>query len=387
MIKPAMRRTWRSRDTVQFGVTPEQAVVVEQVDEGSAELLDLLDGTRSLERLRTEAARLGVSGRRVDRLLRVLGEGGVLDDAKATADALHDLPPAERERLRPDLSSLAMLHPAPGAGAARFLGRAGATVHVRGAGRVGAAVATVLAAAGIGRVEVTDSGRVEPWDISPCGMTVRERGLRRGAAARAAMRRTGTAVVRRGTRSRVGLVVLAPRDGLRAYTPEPLESRSLLDAGVPHLYAGVLEGTGFVGPLVVPRSSRWACGECVTRHHGDADPAWPRILTQLGSGRPGPLPACDVALSSTVAGLAALHALMFLDGGVPASLGGRVEVSLADSGVIVRPVSPHPGCWGARKPGHGRESVGSAPAVVRDQQVTMEVDGGVAHQGAPPIGE
>ena len=112
----------------------------------------------------------------------------------------------------------------------------------------------------------------------------------------------------------LSLVVLAPRDGLGAYAPDPVLSEPLLTAGIPHLYAGVMEGTGVVGPLVLPGGS--ACAGCDELRRTDAEPAWPRLLAQWRSGRGSPaVPACDAALATTVAGLAAVQALAFLDGG------------------------------------------------------------------------
>ncbi|WP_461012529.1 ThiF family adenylyltransferase [Streptomyces capparidis] len=372
MVKPAARRSWRDRETVQFGVAPGWTTVVGEVDREAAPLLDLLDGTRGPERIRREAEWRGVAPERVAGLLRTLRARGVLDDA-AAAGPLAALPEAERERLRPDLASLSLVHPAPGAAAARLVRRGRAGVLVRGAGRVGASVAAVLAAAGIGRVEAADGGGVEPWDTAPCGTPAAERGRPRADAVRWAVRAAAPA---RAARSGTGvdLVVLAPRDGLAAHCPDPRESRALVEAGVPHLYTGVLDGMGFVGPLVVPGAEGSACGECLTLRLVDADPALPRVLAQLRSGRPGPVPACDVALATAVAGLAAVHALMFLDGGVPASFAGRVEVSLADTRTTVRPVPPHPECGGAWQAGSGCATVGHAPAAARDAQVTMGVD-------------
>jgi bacteriocin biosynthesis cyclodehydratase domain-containing protein len=146
------------------------------------------------------------------------------------------------------------------------------------------------------------------------------------------------------------VIVLAPRDGLDAYAPEVGEARQLVAAGVPHLYTGVLEGTGVVGPLVLP--GRTACGECLGLRLADEDPAWPRMLAQLRSGRQSAVPACDVALATTVAGLAAAHVLAWLDGRVPPSAGARVELSLGRLSTRVRalPGEERCGC-GAGHPG------------------------------------
>jgi bacteriocin biosynthesis cyclodehydratase domain-containing protein len=154
------------------------------------------------------------------------------------------------------------------------------------------------------------------------------------------------------------VIVLAPRDGLHAYAPEVGEARQLVAAGVPHLYTGVLEGTGVVGPLVLP--GRTACGECLGLRLADEDPAWPRMLAQLRSGRQSAVPACDVALATTVAGLAAAHVLAHLDGRVPPSAGARVELSLGRLTTRVRalPGDTRCGCGAGRTGGDVRDGAG-----------------------------
>lgn len=371
MVKPALRRSWRTRHSVQFGINPRHAVVLEQVDQATEALLDLLDGTRSLEQVRVEAARFGLGAQRVDGVLALLRRGGVLDDSQGAAPAGH-LSKSVQARLRPDLSSLSIVHAAPGAAAAALAGRRHRSVQVRGAGRVGSALASALAAAGVGRVEVMDSGRVEPWDVAPGGVAAGDVGRQRGAAARAAVRRAAPEPPpARQTGAVMDLVVFAPRDGLSAFTPDPELVRPLVRAGLPHLFVGVVEGTGFIGPLVAPSVAGTACGECVSLGRSTADPAWGRILAQLRSGRSGPLPACDSALASAVAGLAAVHVLMVLDGGRPSSLGARVEISLADTGVTVHPVLRHPDCPCADRVTHEGTSDRPRPATARDVRGTM----------------
>ncbi|WP_063836123.1 ThiF family adenylyltransferase [Actinacidiphila yeochonensis] len=193
MLKTGLRRSWRGRECVQFGVDPERAVVLEPVDGAEAAFLDLLDGSRPQEELVREAAALGLDADRVRRLLAGLAEGGVLDDAAAygpLAAAPGQCPP-ELERLRPDLAALSVVHPAPGAAAARMRHRGAARVRVLGAGRVGAGVASVLAAAGVGAVDVVDAGRVAPWDTAPAGFPAEQVGERRDAAGRGLVRRAG----------------------------------------------------------------------------------------------------------------------------------------------------------------------------------------------------
>ncbi|MEU2209005.1 ThiF family adenylyltransferase, partial [Streptomyces hygroscopicus] len=184
MLKPALRRSWRSRDTVQFGVARAHAVVMGPVDTATGSFLELLDGTRGLPLLRQEARAIGLPEGRADALVDRLAAAGLLDEPRDGGE-----PAAALDRLRPDAGSLSVLHPEPGAAARLLAARRATRVQVRGAGRVGAAVAAVLSASGVGQVDVVDGGCVEPWDVAPGGLSAEQIGERRDVAARRAVRR------------------------------------------------------------------------------------------------------------------------------------------------------------------------------------------------------
>ncbi|KUJ64700.1 thiamine biosynthesis protein ThiF [Streptomyces albus subsp. albus] len=350
MLKPALRRGWRNRDTVQFGVAPAHAVVLGPVDTASGSFLELLDGTRGLPLLRKEAQALGLPDGRADELVGRLAAAGLLDDPcdrSAASSALRE--GGGLDRLRPDLASLSVLHPAPGAGTRVLGARRAMRVQVRGAGRVGAAVAALLSASGVGQVDVMDGGCVEPWDVAPAGLTAEQIGERRDSAARRLVRRAAPAPRSRrrpgpavGAEAALSLVVIAPRDGLAAYAPDPAEAEPLLAAGIPHLYAGVVEATGVVGPLVLPGLT--PCAGCMAAVRAEAEPYWGRLLAQWRSGRRRAAPACDLALSTLVAGAAAAHALAFLDGQLPASAGARLEPALPSLTWDPQRIQAHPEC-------------------------------------------
>ncbi|MFE7072013.1 TOMM precursor leader peptide-binding protein [Streptomyces sp. NPDC057620] len=353
MVKPALRRGWRDLNTVQFGMAPAHAMVLGPVDTATGSLLTLFDGTRGLPLLRDEGRRMGLPDGHVDGLVERLSRAGLLDDATGggpAADALRGKP-AVLDRLRPDAASLSLVAPDPGEAMRRLAARHSLRVQVRGAGRVGAVLAAALAGAGVGRVEVQDGGCVEPWDVAPGGLPVESVGERRDEAARRAVRRAapGRPPRQGGARSAsaqddpgFSLVIVAPRDGLAVHAPDPAVFEPLIDSGTPHLFAGVVEGTGVVGPLVLPGDT--ACVGCLDLVRTDRDPAWPRLLAQWRSGRPRQVPACDLTLAATVAGLAAGHALAFLDGGLPSSAGARWEVSVPGFDWHARPVWQHPAC-------------------------------------------
>ncbi|MEU3302829.1 ThiF family adenylyltransferase [Streptomyces sp. NPDC006678] len=339
VVKPALRQAWRDLRHVQFGTTAAHAVVMGPVDTATGCLLSLFDGTRGLPRLRDEARAIGLPDGQVDALLGRLAKAGLVDDATGggpAADALRKRPGAF-DRLRSDLASLSVVHPEPGGGMGRLAARSAIRVQVRGAGRVGAVLAAALSAAGVGEVEVLDGGRVEPWDVAPGGLPAKAVGERRAAAARQLVRQSAPGRAPRAVRRTAGsppsvdspltLVIVAPRDGLSAYAPDPGAAEDWVTTGTPHLYAGVVEATGVVGPLVLPGGT--ACAGCLALHRADRDPVWPRMMAQWSTpGRRATGPgACDLALATAVAGTAAAHALSFLDGELPASTGARWEVS------------------------------------------------------------
>ncbi|MFF2199541.1 TOMM precursor leader peptide-binding protein [Streptomyces sp. NPDC058145] len=370
MVKPALRRGWRDLNTVQFGMTPAHAMTLGPMDTATGSFLDLLNGTRGLPLLRDEGRRMDLPDGQVDALLERLARAGLLDDTRGggpAADALRERTDV-LERLRPDLASLSLTTPEPGDALGRLAARGSLRVQVRGAGRVGAVLASVLSGAGVGEVDVRDVGRVEPWDVAPAGLPADSLRERRQDAARAAVRRAAPGRPARRTRAAaaagtgagtdepgLSLVILAPRDDVAVHAPDPFAAEPLMASGTPHLYAGVVEGTGVVGPLVLPGGT--SCAGCLQQDRTDRDPAWPRLVAQWRSGNARRVGACDLALATAVAGLAAAHALAFLDGESPSSAGTRWETSLPGLTWHSRPIWPHPACGcGAAERGKGEHS-------------------------------
>ena len=60
---------------------------------------------------------------------------------------------------------------------------------------------------------------------------------------------------------------------------DPRVVRDLHAARVPHLPVRVRDGTGLVGPLVIPGVT--SCLECADLHRSDRDAAWPAVAAQL----------------------------------------------------------------------------------------------------------
>lgn len=124
--------------------------------------------------------------------------------------------------------------------------------------------------------------------------------------------------------------------------PVPDERRAALHAAdAAHLVVSVGADHGAVGPLVVPGFT--SCLQCADLHRRDRDPAWPALAVQLSvAQRYGP--ASDVALGTVIAGMAALQALDFLDGGEPAAIDASLELHLPDWRVRRRTRTLHPQC-------------------------------------------
>ena len=336
MLNPALRRVWRDPGTVQFGLDPARAVVIGGLDAPRARLVEALDGTRDRAGVHAVAAQLGVPRPDAVALLDLLAGAGVLIDGAADTGALAALDLVERDRVAPDLASLSLLH--PDGGPAALARRRAAAVGVRGAGRVGAIVATLLAAAGTGRVVPDDSDRVRAGDLGIAGPPIASVGRRRDASLRASIAaqfpQTRTATLR-GRRALDAVVVAGPARLQHGHGDD------LVRDGVPHLYVDVRETTGILGPFVLP--GRTACLQCQVLQRTDRDPGW----LHLQAMAPGPPPPCDTVLATLVAAQACLHLLTFLDSGgelLPPSADGTLETALPHGPTRRRTWRPHPAC-------------------------------------------
>lgn len=335
--RPALRAglacLWRDDETVQIGVDPQRAVVLAGLDPARTRVLEALDGTRNRAELVAIGGRWGIGSTDVDDLLSFLHKHDLLEPDRTTS-TVRSLSPAERGRLGPDLTSIALVR-----GDARVTAlrqRRAAWVEIHGGGRVGAGIAALLGAAGIGRVTVVDSRLVTEADVAPLAATIGQVGERRGAAATARIGELASSTATKAGHSRPDVTVLAPDHGPDA----TLTAEWTRDPGV-HLLAYVRETTGVIGPFVLPGKS--ACLRCVDLHRTDRDPAWPRLSVQLA--RQGiAVAACDVALAALVSAHAALHVLMRLEGDEPPSVGASLETSLPDATTRRRPWQPHPSC-------------------------------------------
>jgi bacteriocin biosynthesis cyclodehydratase domain-containing protein len=336
VLKP-LRRLWRDADVLQLGVEPRHAVVLAGVGAPELRLLDLLDGTRATDDVVAEAAAIGLDPGRARDLVTTLHDAGLLDEqSPAGGPGEH-----ERQRLQPDRMSLAVRHRRPGAADRILRRRREASVQVHGAGRVGAAVATLVAAAGVGQVGCVDDGRVRLADLSPAGIPAPSAGSRAAATARR-LRHAGAVPVP-GPRAKSAppawtVTVVAPVGTM----PTPQTLAAVRDRA--HLLVVVRESTATVGPFVLPGHS--ACIRCLELTRGERDSGWPTLAAQL-AWAPRAVDACDVTLATLTAAVASMHVLGWIDhdgAEPPPSVGGLVEFDLVTGRLRRRTVRPHPAC-------------------------------------------
>jgi bacteriocin biosynthesis cyclodehydratase domain-containing protein len=330
-LKAGLRSLWRDRGTLQIGVDPRRAIGLSGLGPAVA-VVRLLDGSRDTAEVERAAGEDGIPVEATRLVLRLLDGAGVLDDFPA---ALHrSLPTPLRARLSPDLACASLAAGDCDGGARTFALRRAATVRVYGAGRIGAGVATLLAASGVARVSCRDSDVTGYADLSPGGLSHDDIGLDRAAAVtRAIQRAAPEARCADDAARRPDLAVLTGR-------ADPEQVLALLRDRVPHLAVHADEAIGVVGPLVIPGTT--ACLRCADLARAGRDSAWPLILAQTA----GPPLACDTVLAAGTAALAACQALAFIDQAatVPATLNGTLELILPDWQWHRRTWLPHPAC-------------------------------------------
>jgi bacteriocin biosynthesis cyclodehydratase domain-containing protein len=306
-------------DTARFvGLDPETAVVVEDLPPPLAAMLDELGASAPCEHV----------------VERAVGRGARREDALALLDHLHRcgaIVDGAGERLR-----------------ARR--RADAVVVVRGDGPLAVGLATGLAAGGVGAVHVRAAGTVSAADLGT-GLTDADRGRPRAEAVAAAVRALAPDVVtgRPPARSVPDLVVLTD-----ALLPDPALLSALQSARTAHLPVRLRDGTGLVGPLVLP--GRTACLRCLELHRRAREPVWPAVAAQL-VGRRG---RGDPASTLATAALGAAQALAALDGlagdGAPPLLDATLEIEPTAGTLRRRSWPAHPDCGCGAAQHHGAQS-------------------------------
>lgn len=145
------------------------------------------------------------------------------------------------------------------------------------------------------------------------------------------------------TRAAVDLVVLA--DYL---VTDPRMVRDLHSQGVAHLAVRVRDGTGLVGPLVIPGVT--SCLGCADLHRNDRDAAWPAVAAQLRetvgvADRATLLATAALALSQVNRVIAAVRGDdAGPDTDPPQALNATLEFDLRAGAIVARQWTRHPLC-------------------------------------------
>ncbi len=167
-LTPGRVALWRSPTSLQLGLDPQRAMVLDDLPDLLAALLRRMDGVRSTAELLAEAESAGSPPGEGRTMLTDLHRAGLVQDAAAA-----DNGPAgwHRTALAAEVAGWSVHTTRAAREVLRR--RRSAAVRVVGSGRVAVALATALAAAGVGRLAVDATGTVGAGTSAPatCPMT------------------------------------------------------------------------------------------------------------------------------------------------------------------------------------------------------------------------
>jgi bacteriocin biosynthesis cyclodehydratase domain-containing protein len=291
LLRPGTHVLRRADGSLQLGLDPARAVVLDARPELRAALLD-------------------GSADEQDRVVELLGSAGLLVDER-TLMPLIGLDPGRR-----------------GSGIGRTAGaslvrQAGPDASRRATTRSGCRVAVV----GFGHPDGADLPDRLVDLLSRSGLRRERPSPARSAASRSRHRRLGVLVG-------VGEPDRELADGwMREQTP--------------YVVVRLTEGRAVVGPFVVP--GRTACLRCVDAHHTDADREWPLLVRQYAEatsrdradGAPEPV---DPALAALAVAWAARDLTSYVDGGRPSCWSSTLTIDHDLSTLETRSWLRHPEC-------------------------------------------
>ena len=330
VLRPGLRLLRRDATTVQLGLEPCRAVLIDDCPVFRA-VLAAMDGVRRYSEVVAAAAADGIDADAAEDMLAGLRRCGAIEDADELIGAESVLPLPAQQRLAPDvgaLSLLSALHVAepssrPSGVRGSLQRRRRARVGIRGFTGLGRVASRQLASAGIGGLVLQDPrlceelAEVAPW----------------------------TSVHRWPSTEAVDAVLLVPDAARGVVEPQRREADALLRDGVPHLMAVAYATVARLGPFVIPGTT--ACLRCLDLAQAETDPAWPAVLEQLVTPAPvlpGAMPAIDSTLVSLAGVWAALEILALIQALPVRTAGATVEVSLAEPSPARRCWPAHPAC-------------------------------------------
>ncbi|WP_305785189.1 hypothetical protein [Symbioplanes lichenis] len=279
-LLPGLPRIWRGVHTLQLGLDPAYAVLVDLPDPVLAHLLDLLDGTRPERTLLHLAADLGIPPAEAGTLLEVLAEAGLVVPAQRLIPPTFDT--ASRRLLSGEAAALALRPPRlsrrpPSRGqtaspASLLRKRREAKVVVAGRSRLAAGIAVALAQAGIGHIHADLAGTITDEDRITAPLPPSAVGTPRATAVTEAVEAAAPATDTRPIRSAAPALTIqfAPDK------PVALLALSHLQRRRPYLPVTVREATTVIGPLV-PATGR-PCLNCLVLYRNETTSEALRLL-------------------------------------------------------------------------------------------------------------
>lgn len=318
-LKERLPVLWQAPTEVRIGTDPRWSVILADLSPSAVRALTALPSGATEQRIRRALEAEGAAPAEVADIVGHLRAAHLM----ARGPLLN----------QPDAATLALVE-ADGAVEDLAGRRAAALVAVHGLGRLGAALAQTLAAAGVGRLRLDDVTPVGRYEAGWAGLRAEDMGRSRATAVAQALRAASGVAVDPPGDDAPDLAVLVEHG-----VADPAGHRMLVTDGTPHLSVVVREASVLVGPLVQP--GRTPCLRCLDLHRTEADPDWPAIAAQLAVRHPEPE---ETALAAVGAALAAAHALAFLDGRPSALQGAALEVRLPDVVPRLLRWDPHPDC-------------------------------------------
>lgn len=299
-LPPGIDAYQRAVDELQIGTDSRHAVVVADLSPRLVAVLRSLDGRTPLAKLLERAGPEGAPDLRD--LLRKLAERGLVVDAAGQ----------------------------------RPVGHADATVEIRGDGPLAAGIAGLLAASGVGHIAVRSAGAVTKADLAGV-LGQHELGKPRRDAIERVMRMASSSVSTGPPPSDCSpdLVVLTD-----SAVPAPDVVQQLMCERQEHMVVAFRDGSGLIGPLVLP--GRSSCLRCADLYRADRDPHWPRVANQMA----GRVQRADPAATQATAALAAAQILRALQRETepPPLLETTIELDLRDATTVARYWEADPRC-------------------------------------------
>jgi hypothetical protein len=348
ILRPGLRVLRRDAQTVQIGAGADPGWVIEDCPELRA-VLGALDGVRDETGVVTVARGRHVTARGAASTLAALHDLGVIADADDLFEATRMLPTSPRHIAIADVGAVAVSIQDTAASQV-IRRRRRARIDLIGLGAVGAQLAWLLAACGVGVLTLVDPTPVPPapcvgWPTTGAPKTTRQAWLR--DTLMAASPWTTIAVGRQPDKPDLAVVATDTHTG--ASRADPVEIDALARAGAPHLLVTVDAEHAQVGPLVIP--GRSPCLRCLDLTKTDDDAAWPLLVHQLSASLRPDTPgwaAVDPLLVALAGAYAAGQALRFVQGLNVITTHQVIHLD-REGGQRAQPSRAHPGCgcgWG-----------------------------------------